>query len=175
MNIVVITSSPHKNGASNTLAGYFVKGAKEGGHSVSILDVAHMAIGYCNGCYRGKKIQHCIINDDFAQVENALEGADMIVYVTPVYYYYMAAALKNVIDRLHCFEAKLHGMKSLLIATAHRSDDQVMQYLKDFYYGLVDYLEYDNQGVIMAKGCYDTKTVQNSLYAQQVYELGKSL
>lgn len=81
----------------------------------------------------------------------------MIVYVTPVYYYLMAAPLKAVIDRLHCFEAKLHGMKSLLIATSHRSDEQAMRYLQDFYKGLVDYLEYDDQGAIMAKGCYNTE------------------
>lgn len=32
MKITVLGSSPHKNGASNTLAGYFIKGS---GHAVS--------------------------------------------------------------------------------------------------------------------------------------------
>lgn len=32
MKIVILKSSPHKDGASNTLAGFFVKGAGEAGH-----------------------------------------------------------------------------------------------------------------------------------------------
>lgn len=175
MKITVLGSSPHKNGASNTLAGYFIKGAQEAGHTVIVIDVAHTKMEPCRGCYVGEKMQRCVIYDDFSRIEAELENSDMIVYVTPVYYYLMAAPLKAVIDRLHCFEPKLHGMKSLLIVTAHRSDDQVVQYLQDFYKGLVDYLEYDDKGTIMAKGCYDTETVQNSLYAQRAYLLGKSL
>lgn len=175
MKIILFESSPHKRGASNMLAGYFIKGAEEAGHSVTVIDVAHMKMEPCRGCYAGEKMQRCVIHDDFSRVEAELENSGMIVYVTPVYYYLMTAPLKTVIDRLHCFEPKLHGMKSLLIATAHRSDDQVMQYLQDFYKGLVDYLEYDDQGMIMAKGCYDTDTVQNSPYAQRAYSLGKSL
>lgn len=175
MKIAMLESSPHKNGASNTLAGHFIKGAEEAGHTVTVIDVAHTKMELCRGCYAGEKMQRCVIHDDFSRVETELENSDMIVYVTPVYYYLMAAPLKAVIDRLHCFEPKLHGMKSLLIATAHRSDEQVMRYLQGFYKGLVDYLEYDDQGAIMAKGCYNTETVQNGPYAQQAYSLGKLL
>lgn len=86
-------------------------------------------------------------------MEAALEDAGMIVYVTPVYYYLMAAPMKTAVDRLHCFSPKLHGKKSLLIATAWRADDRVMKYLKAWYEGLTEYLEYDSQGAILAKGC----------------------
>ena len=34
MKIVVLESSPNRQGASNTLAGAFVQGAKETGHEV---------------------------------------------------------------------------------------------------------------------------------------------
>ena len=51
MDIVVLESSPHKNGASNTLAEYFIKGAEESGNTVCVLDVAHMDIKPCMGCF----------------------------------------------------------------------------------------------------------------------------
>lgn len=175
MKIIILESSPHKNGASNTLAGYFIKGAEEAGHSVTVIDVARMKMESCRGCYAGEKMQRCVIHDDFSRIEKELEHSDMIVYVTPVYYYLMAAPLKAAIDRLHCFEPKLHGMKSLLIATAHRTDDQVMHFLEEFYNSLVEYLEYNDQGAILAKGCYDVESVQHSPYAEQAYQLGKSL
>lgn len=34
MKIVVIKSSPHKNGSSNLLADEFIRGAKESGHNI---------------------------------------------------------------------------------------------------------------------------------------------
>lgn len=175
MKITVLESSPHKNGASNTLAGYFIKGAEEAGHSVTVIDLVRVKAECCRGCYVGEQMQRCIIKDDFSRIEKELEHSDMIVYVTPVYYYLMAASLKASIDRLHCFEPKLHGLKSLLIATSHRTDNQVMHYLEDFYNGLVEYLEYDNKGAILAKGCYDVASVQDSPYAKHAYQIGKSL
>ena len=41
MKILVIESSPHANGASNTLAGEFMRGAREAGHEVEVFDCAH--------------------------------------------------------------------------------------------------------------------------------------
>lgn len=40
MKILVIESSPHKNGSSNLLADYFMRGAKEAGHTVTVFDAA---------------------------------------------------------------------------------------------------------------------------------------
>ena len=45
MKIVIIKSSPHKNGSSNMLAEQFVRGVQESGHTVVGLDAAHMNIG----------------------------------------------------------------------------------------------------------------------------------
>ena len=49
MNIVILKSSPNKNGASNTLADYFIRGAKEAGHTICELDVARMKVAPCIG------------------------------------------------------------------------------------------------------------------------------
>lgn len=118
MKIVVLESSPNIKGASNTLAGAFIRGAEESGHNVSVMDVAHMQFSPCLGCYQGHDRQKCVQKDGFVQVEAELEDANMIVYVTPVYYYLMTGPMKAAIDRLHCFSPKLHGKKSLLIETA---------------------------------------------------------
>ena len=39
MRILVIESSPHKNGSSNLLADHFISGAREAGHTVTVFDV----------------------------------------------------------------------------------------------------------------------------------------
>ena len=109
------------------------------------------------------------------QVEQALAETDMVVYVTPVYFYDMSAQLKLVIDRLHCFYANLPGKKSLLLATAWRQDDEVMSYLRNLYNGMAEYLRYENVGTVMAKGCGSPKSIHASRYAEEAYQLGKNL
>lgn len=175
MKIVILKSSPHKDGASNTLAGFFTKGAEEAGHSICQLDVARMNIAPCLGCDRGKNSGHCIVPDDIGKIEEALTDADMVVYVTPVYFYEMSAQLKLVIDRLHCFYKKLSGKKSLLLATGWRTDDEVMSYLQALYAGLAKYLGLQDMGTIMAKGCGTPALIQESPYAHEAYTLGHSL
>lgn len=175
MKIVILESSPNRKGASNTLADAFIRGAKEAGHEIHLMDVAHMNFSPCTGCYQGHDSRKCLLKDEFEQVENVLENTDMIVYVTPVYYYLMTSPMKAAVDRLHCFSPKLHGKKSLLIATAWRGDDGVMQYLKAWYEGLAEYLEYENKGAVLAKGCGDAETVLNSPYVEEAYKIGKNL
>ncbi len=46
MNIVVLESTPNKNGSSNLLAEQFIRGAAQAGHSVQAVDVA-CASGSC--------------------------------------------------------------------------------------------------------------------------------
>ncbi len=47
MKIVVLEGSPNKDGSSNLLATEFIRGAKEGGHSVQVIDAAHEDIHPC--------------------------------------------------------------------------------------------------------------------------------
>ena len=42
MKIVVLTSSPHKKGTSNTLINEFVRGAEDSGKQLEIIDLAHI-------------------------------------------------------------------------------------------------------------------------------------
>lgn len=174
MKIVVLKSSPHQHGDSNTLASYFIKGATEAGHKVCEIDVNAIALHPCRGC-QGNESGRCLFSDDIGPIETELTDAQMVVYVTPVYFYDMSAQLKLVVDRLRCFRPNLRGKKSLLLATAYRDDDEVMSYLKALYTGIAAYIGYEDLGVIMARGCHSPEDVQDSVYAARAYELGKSL
>ena len=50
----------------------------------------------------------------------------------------------------------------------------VMAVIEDSYAGSYA-LEWDNVGIVSAKGCYVLDDVINSEYPKQAYELGKSL
>lgn len=174
MKIVVLKSSPHREGDSNTLASYFIKGAEERGHKVCQIDVNAAALRPCRGC-AGNTSDRCLYSGDIGFIEDELRNAQMVVYVTPVYFYDMSAQLKLVVDRLRCFRPNLKGKKSLLLATAYRDDDEVMSYLKRLYEGIAAYIGYENLGAVMARGCHSPEDVRRSACAAQAYELGRFL
>lgn len=53
MNIIVLEGSPNVHGSSNMLAEEFIRGAKETGHEVTVIDTAHANIHPCTGCMCG--------------------------------------------------------------------------------------------------------------------------
>ena len=120
MRILIIESSPHKNGSSNTIAAAFCKGAEEKGHEVIVFDAAKKKITPCLGCDRCGMDGECVQNDDNAELRDLILSSDMMVLVTPLYYYGFSSQLKCVIDRWYSFTGKLSAkrMKTALIVAA---------------------------------------------------------
>ena len=102
MNILVITGSPHKKGTSSLLADQFIAGASEAGHYISRYDTIFHVTQPCLACnYCRKNAHKCIQDDDMEIIWDKIIAADLIVFVTPLYYFGMSAQLKKVIDRFY--------------------------------------------------------------------------
>ena len=139
MKIVVLEGSPNKHGSSNMLAAEFIRGVKETGHNIEVIDVAHANIHPCTGCihcgYEGPFSQQ----DDVDKIRLQILSADMIVFVTPLYYYGMSAQLKIMIDRFCAFNSSIQrkNMRSALISAAWNADDWTFDPLEAHYNTLV--------------------------------------
>lgn len=184
MKIVLLEGSPQKRGSSNMLAEQFIKGAKEAGNSVFVIDAARANVRPCTGCIFCGYGGPCAQNDDMGSENGATHGikaeilgADMVVFVTPLYYFGMSAQLKTVIDRFCAFNGEIQRkrMKSALISTAWNADDWTFEALTAHYQTLVKYLNFRDIGTILAKGCGTPSITARSRYMAAAYELGKSL
>lgn len=177
MKIVVLEGSPNKNGSSNTLANAFIQGAKEAGHSVDVIDAAHANIHPCTGCIHCGYEGPCVQKDDVDGIRARILAADMMVFVTPLYYYGMSAQLKILIDRFCAFNSSIQRkhMKSAMISAAWNADGWTFEALEAHYKTLVRYLNLKDMGAIWGKGCGTPSMTKNSRYVQQAYELGKNL
>ena len=104
-------------------------------------------------------------------------SADMIVFVTPLYYYGMSAQLKILIDRFCAFNSNLNSknMKSALIAAAWNNDDWTFESLESHYKTLVRYINFRDEGMILGRGCGTPSMTKRSKYMQKAYELGRNL
>ena len=177
MKIVVLEGSPNKNGSSNLLADELIRGAREAGHTVQVIDAAHSNIHPCTGCIRCGYEGPCVQKDDVEQFRGIILDADMVVFVTPLYYYGMSAQLKTLIDRFCAFNSSIQNkhMKSALIAAAWNSDSWTFQALESHYQTLVRYLNLTDMGMVLGKGCGSPAMTKHSSCTQRAYELGNRL
>jgi len=176
MKILVLKSSGNVNGSSNTLAGEFIRGARENGHTVTEYDVFRADIRPCQGCGTCGMNGPCAQKDDY---ENVLKGrireADMLVFVMPVYYYNWPTQLKNVVDRFYSFTGELTAMrkKTALIATAWDDTPGVFEIVTAYYRKLCGYMHFQDQGVIEGRGCGTPSQTRRSAYMSAALELGR--
>ena len=142
MKIVVLKGSPNRHGSSNLLAEEFIRGAKEAGHAAEIIDTAHADLHPCTGCVRCGYEVPCVQKDGMEKFRGQILDADMIVFVTPLYYYGMSAQLKMLVDRFCAINSSItrKQMKSALLAAAWNADGWTFEALEAHYRTLVHLL-----------------------------------
>ena len=177
MKILALTGSPNKNGSSNLLASEFTRGAEEAGHSVRLVDAAHMRISPCTGCIHCGYDGPCVQKDDMETIRPLILDADMLAFVTPLYYYGMSAQLKTLIDRFCAFNGQIQRkcMKSALLAVAWNSDGWTFDALEAHYKTLVRYLNFRDEGMVLGRGCGTPSMTRASRFPGLAYQLGRGL
>ncbi len=176
MKILVLTGSPRKNGNSNTLADYFIKGAEEAGHQVERFDAAFKDVHPCVACNKCGMNGPCVFKDDFEFVREHIVDADVVVFATPMYYFGISAQLKAVIDRFYAINGQIHRpKKAVLLMTYANSAASEAVPIKSHYDVLLKYLGWEDAGQIIAAGVWPVGAVNRTAYPQQAYELGKTI
>ena len=119
--VLIISSSPRKDGNSETLAAAFAKGAQAAGHQVETIYLREKQVGFCKGCFACLKLGHCVIQDDAVEIAAQMHDANVLVFATPVYYYCVSGQLKTMLDRANpLFDTDYAFTKAYLLATAGR-------------------------------------------------------
>lgn len=178
MKIVIINSSPHSESQSTSrfLAQKFAEGAKSAGHEIFTFDAANEETNPCRGCDHCGMDGPCVFNDAIStKLMPKMLEADLLVLVTPLYYFGMSAQLKTIVDRFYSRTERLHRKKSLLLATAWNTADWTMTALETHYNTLVKYMEWENLGAVLATGCGYRSAVENSQFGDAAYKIGANL
>lgn len=176
MKITVITGSPHKAGTSALLADKFIAGAEKNGHKVFRFNAAFKNIHACTGCNAYGMNGPCVFKDDIErELMPELLDSDMIVLVTPLYYYDMSAQLKTVIDRFYSRTYDINGKQSVLLAAGGSDTPLTMRSITKHYETLAGYMHWQDRGRVLAPGCPTREAIAKTEYPQKAFELGMSL
>lgn len=178
MKILMITGSPHKKGTSALLADRFIAGAERSGHQVKRFQAAFEEVRGCLGCgYCKKHGGECVQKDGMEKVKGDLLEADMIVFVTPLYYFGMSSQIKAVIDRFYAVNSALRAKpkKAMLLATCADEDDWAMDALIAHYSTVVKFLGWEDCGTLLAQGMHVREDIENSEYPQMAEKMGRGV
>lgn len=175
MKIVVLNGSPRPNGNTEIMTDAFVRGAEEAGHQVVKFNLGTMKIAPCLACeYCASHGGVCVQKDDIQKVSAQVDGADMLVFASPVYWFTISAQLKTAIDRLYAFGKKQFTIKyaALLLDSA---SDKVYRSAIAGYEDTCAYLGWENKGIVTVYGMKEKGDMKGTQGEQQAYELGKIL
>ncbi len=99
MNILMINSSPQKNGNTAKLLRQIQENITEQ-HLVEWIDISDLSIKSCTGCLRCRPDKECALPLDDAQIIGGkISNASVLIIGTPTYWGNMTGALKNLLDR----------------------------------------------------------------------------
>lgn len=172
-NILIISSSPRKNGNSQMLCEQFKRGAEEKGHMVTLVRLMEKRIGFCracDGCMRNGGT--CVLNDDMAEILKLFQEADVLVLATPVYFYGISAQMKTFIDRTYPIWQHLGKKEVYYIISAGLGEDIIERSLGDLD-GFVEHLEeYRIAGRIYATDVMQAGLVKNLDVFEKAYQMG---
>jgi multimeric flavodoxin WrbA len=182
-NILVINSSPRAQGNTELLCEAFIRGAKEAGHQTTLLNLREMKIGVCLGCYKcfAKKGDPCIQQDDMGKIYTALNGADTVVFASPVYWWQFNAQMKTVIDRF--LAAYAAGGKAgmpvkdclMIVAGEDKRPENFAQLVSYYEYCMIKNMNWQNKGMLLAGGVNNKGDVKETTFLSEAEALGKSL
>lgn len=113
--VLIISSSPRKNGNSQLLCEKFKEGAESQGNEVCLIRLAEKNIGFCHACDACMKNGGiCVLQDDMREILEKYKEADVLVLSTPVYFYGISAQMKTFIDRTYPIWQHLGKKRSIL-------------------------------------------------------------
>lgn len=150
--IIVVSTSLRKNSNSEILANEFIKGAKVNGNKVDAINLKGLKMNFCIGCLSCQKTNKCVIKDDITKdMLKKICDSDVLVFVTPVYYYAVSGQLKTFIDRMNPVYNMDYKFKDIyVISTAAEDEKRTFKGISEDIKGFID--------------CYEGVKLKNKLY-----------
>lgn len=179
MKILVVCGSPHLNGTTNRMADTFIASVDPAKHEVEKVQLSGKNIAPCKACeYCKSHDGNCIAKDDMEALYPSILGADLIVFVTPLYYFGFSAQLKTFIDRFYAVNAKLREQtekKAILLTAGAGAEEWIMNGLLENYRVMLRYLHWESLAEIYPIKCRTKEDLEGSIYLEEIKKLGAGL
>lgn len=177
--ILVLTGSPRKSGNSDLLADAFIKGAEAAGHEITKFECGHKNIKpciACNACYSEEGA--CVFGDDFNELAPLLEHSDMIVLVTPMYWFTFPAQLKAGIDKIYALlvgSRQSSIQESMLLACGECGEQADFEGLIKTYQRIAYYEKWKDSGILVVPNVLEKEDILKTDFLRKAEQMGRSI
>jgi multimeric flavodoxin WrbA len=105
MNIIAINGSPRKEWNTGTMLKKTLEGAASKGAKHEFIHLYDLSYKGCISCFackekNGKSYGRCVLQDDLAPLIKKIEGADAVIFGSPVYLGNMTGEMQSFLERL---------------------------------------------------------------------------
>lgn len=175
--VLILSTSPRKNGNSDILCDRFAQGAEERGHKTEKVFVSSKNIGYCRGCGVCNSTHQCVQKDDMAEILEKMVAADVIVLATPVYFYSVDGQMKTVIDRTVPRYTEICNKDFYFIMTAADTEKANLERTMETFRGFTeDCLDGAREaGIIYGTGAWQIGEIKKTPAYDEAYEMGRNI
>ncbi|MDY5212410.1 flavodoxin family protein [Intestinibacter sp.] len=175
-NVLILSSSPRRNGNSDLLCDRFLEGAKSSGHTVEKIFIKDKNINYCTGCSSCSMGKSCPQKDDMPEILEKMINADVIVMATPVYFYTMCGQMKTFIDRTCARYQEISNKDFYFILSAAVEDKPALERTVDAFRGFTDCLENPREkGIIYGVGAWKVGEIKETHAMDEAYKMGQEI
>ncbi len=175
--VLIISTSPRKNGNSEILADAFLKGTVDGGNTADKISLYDKSIGFCKGCLACQKTGRCVIHDDADMIVQKMLIADVLVFATPIYYYEMSGQMKTMLDRANpLFPANYAFRDIYFLSTAAEDEEGVDARAISGLEGWIEcFPKARLAGMVFAGGVTGVGEIDGHSSLKKAYEMGKAV
>ena len=175
--VIVISTSLRAGSNSDMLADKFIEGALAAGNEVEKITLSGKNIGFCKGCLACQKLGKCVIDDDANAIMQKVLEADVVCWVTPIYYYEMSGQMKVLIDRMNAMYSLDYKFRDVyMLTTAAEDEPEVPKRAEAGLTGWIDcYPKSRLAGKLFCGGVDAPRTIRGSVKLQEAYQLGKNI
>jgi len=187
---LILTSSPPKNGNTNTIVSWCAESATDASAEVECVDIARLNYknNGCISCYSCQESDkyECAVKDDANGILERMNDFDVIVFSTPVYMFGPSAQLKLLLDRTYSpmkFDdetgdliLKSTGKVMGLIATAGGGIDDGLNLTDQNIRSLASYIDSKYLSLLVPEAPSDPKDLEgNTEVKQKAAEFGRAV
>lgn len=178
--ILVLTGGTRVNGNSQLMADSFIEGAESAGHEIKRYDAGFKNLKgcvFCETCYKNDKGNACSHDEEFSELASYYESCDMLVMVSPLYWYTFTAQFKAALDKYYALMVadRPQPIKEVFLLTCGGTDD-----LKNFdgiintYHSIVKDRKWNDKGYYIVPEVFNKGDI-NKEDLNRIKEIGRNI